>query len=81
VQSAHALGLTQLSVVIMEAMKTAEKQLKIEKLERSNLALDKLVIQERAKVESGRLLIKQLETQLGRRGSRKARTQHPEKRR
>jgi hypothetical protein len=80
-QTADDLGLVVIGMVALEALRVHELQKEIERLGRGNEALEKQIIAERANLVKAQRVIAGMNVRYVRRGSRKARCHHPEKRR
>lgn len=80
-QTADDLGLVVIGMVALEALRVHELQMEIERMGRSNEALEQLVLVERDKLVKAQRVIADMNVRYVRRGSRKARCHHPEKRR
>lgn len=80
VEVAHELQLPVASLIGLEALRVRDKQATIDKLARSNEALEKQIVYARMELRKAQETISNLNVRHLRRSSKKAKAQHPEKR-
>jgi hypothetical protein len=81
IETTHELKLPIASLIGLEALKVRDKQVEIDRLMRSNDALEKQIIHTRGELRQAQETISKMNVRYVRRGSKKAKVQHPEKRR